>query len=953
MWGAACLVVFFAASLQGQDGPKKAEDLASLVAEGIGRRFPADQSPSSFHRWPTTLHPLVGAMMSSALSPDGTLLATGNGHDNSSGQISVWDVSSGKPLFVKHLNRGIRRLAFLPDGQSFVAAGYDGVARQLDSRTGQMIRELRGHTDAINAVAVSPDGSRLATGGHDDQVVIWDMTTGKPLSTLKGHADDVLTVAFVPNEPLLVAAGRDVHIRVWNLETGKVERELAGPTELVEDVAVSVGGDIVAAASWDGHVWLWETGSGRLLGKLETGSNKACSVAFSPRGDFLASGAFDGHITVWDYGQRARITRFPAHSGAVFGLSFRENGEQFASNGWGGDAKLWNSNGTPVASFVPRAENPPSQSAAWSPDESRVAIVKQSGGVQVVDPNTGLDLLRIPDVDGRECVGFANDGNLLIARTDGFLSSRDATGQEVAKYPGFTTGLAAMQMADEGRSVVGIDFDGTAAIYLIPKKTLMVLAAKGVVGIAAHRSVTWVATSHEDGTVRFWNAATGASLPGEITIKQGAPRGMCISPAGNELVCVVSEGALRYAIESRDDTISSPGPTLIPSTADGFLSAAFNGTGTTLLAGTIEKSLRGWNKSGIAGPTFKRDGFGPFTQLIPAPRSDRLLTIDGGRVSLWDPEEAQEAIAPLAVLADHGKGARAVCFAEDDRVLVTGSFDSRAWSWSLATGDRRPLRGKHGSSAVTVVPGAAEVVLGYFNNTMFRVNLEDQEVLLEYSGIPSGPYSLDVSRDRTRLVAAFQDRGLKVFDLTKPAPVVSLPPDELPYTYAAFSPDGASFVSCTGDWKKQTLPGKVRLHDSATGEVRRLLAGHEGEVKFAAFDAEGKRVASTAADRKVRVHDVATGEPLAVLSQSASAFCAAFVPGSDLLLTGDYRGHIILWNLKTQKQAQVVPAHADWIQRVAFSRDLTVLATASRDGTVRLWKFAGEGNERRVVSPDR
>ena len=58
-------------------------------------------------------------------------------------------------------------MAFSPDGRLLATASGDRTARLWDSATGEPVRTLTGHTDAVYGVAFSPDGRLLATASGD------------------------------------------------------------------------------------------------------------------------------------------------------------------------------------------------------------------------------------------------------------------------------------------------------------------------------------------------------------------------------------------------------------------------------------------------------------------------------------------------------------------------------------------------------------------------------------------------------------------------------------------------------------------------------------------------------------------------------------------------------------------------------------------------------------------
>jgi WD40 repeat protein len=928
---------------------------SDFIAQGAGQRQTRSVGPLMFGSWPVPLHHVTAATMASTVSPDGRLLVVAGGYGAFGGRLVVWDLESSKPLVVKHTDRGIRRVRFVPNTELLVVAGYDGKARLMEARTGRHIREYSRHTDTINGIAISVDGSRLATGAHDTQVMLWNLQTGQHLRTFAGHTDDVLAVAFVPTEPLLVSAGRDKRVLIWNIDTGEKVAELTGPASDVEDIAVSPSGKVIAAASNDQRTWLFNRETGNVFGTLPAQQGRLVCVDFSPEGAYLAMGGYDGHVTIWDYAQQAELARIQAHQSPVYAVTFTEDGQKFSSHGWSGDAKLWKNDGTllgafPVASAPQRAV----AAVAWAPDEECFAVLDQAGGIRLIIPGRIQESANFRQ-EGPQvaAVGFTGDGQLITGHADGSLRKVSRTG--VASDP-LASGSAPVdgvtRISSAGPHAVVVQFqNGRAARLDVEKQQLAMLGEfTDVVQAATDSGLDWFATLHQPGSIRFWDAASGKPLTGDLTLPEGAsPQKLAITSVGSRLLCAGASGLHNYRIARSADEVRWELTRFLPIVNGPLQSLAVSPDGQTVIGGLPDGTLRVAGIDGTVGALLKRDATtGPATEIVFGPRSQRLITVHQSQGWIWDLDTANAEIQPLASFTGHDKGARSVCFAQDDRLLVTTGFDSKSWVWDLATGERRPLPEKGSTSICAVSPDSRIVAVGQFPTGLDLRDVESLKVEQEFEKPPRGPYTLAISTDQKRLVATYFDKGLMVYDVSNPAPIVSLPPDTLPWTFAAFSPDGTTFVSCTGDYKQTAIPGSIRLHESTTGKVLKTFQGHTGDVKFACFDLTGNRLATATADKMIRIYDIASGAELNSLKLSDSAFSMEFIPESDLIIAGDYRGLLRLWDIKSKKVVQALKAHGDMLQRMAFSRDRSTLATAGRDGAVKLWKIVGEGNLLRV-----
>jgi WD40 repeat protein len=137
----------------------------------------------------------------------------------------------------------------------------------------------------------------------------------------------------------------------------------------------------------------------------------------------------------------------------------------------------------------------------------------------------------------------------------------------------------------------------------------------------------------------------------------------------------------------------------------------------------------------------------------------------------------------------------------------------------------------------------------------------------------------------------------------------------------ALSPDGA-LIATTG------YDGMIRLWDTATGKLVRVLVGHDSYVFGVAWSADGRYLASTGSyDVTVRVWDARTGLPVKVLTGLKEApFAVAWSPDGSLLAAGTIEsGYVSVWRIAAGALVKTV-SHGKMVSSLAFSPDGKTLA---------------------------
>jgi WD40 repeat protein/DNA-binding SARP family transcriptional activator len=243
------------------------------------------------------------------VSPEGDAIAAGGGgpvgRRSFGGEVAgVWDAATGEELFRVRHALDVLAVAFSPDGEHLVTAGW-GDPRLLASakvvdRDGHVIRVLEEEEGSlITGVGFSSDGRLVATAAEsfeneEPHVTIWRWEGHTVVRTIEGASD----VEFDPTGPRMVTVvgGR---AEIEDVESGTRAAVLVGPSGDISAVAFSPDGSLVATGRSDGTVRLFEASTGAQHMVLPGNACEVSDVAFSRDGTKLASSSGCDGVRVW------------------------------------------------------------------------------------------------------------------------------------------------------------------------------------------------------------------------------------------------------------------------------------------------------------------------------------------------------------------------------------------------------------------------------------------------------------------------------------------------------------------------------------------------------------------------------------------------------------------------------------------------------------------------------
>jgi WD40 repeat protein len=287
-------------------------------------------------------------------SPDSDRLAAVDANRNA----LLYELPSGKLLRQESPGIAWLRVKFSPDGRLIGAFSETRTeARVVVVENGQTMAEFK-HPRGVRALAWSPDGQRVATGCDDGNVYLFQPAQPEPMRILASHQSAVANVAFHPSGRILVSDGWDGTLRLWDPESGELFTTLEVPAY---HLRFSHDGRRLTSYYEDGEkpgLWVFEVAADqacRFLGgrgkqELTPGPGAQFCVDFSPDGRWLVTGHQDG-VRLWDSASGRAITHLPG--GTTPSAFFHPDGKTLLASGaagvlsWSMEAVL-NSGGTSV-----------------------------------------------------------------------------------------------------------------------------------------------------------------------------------------------------------------------------------------------------------------------------------------------------------------------------------------------------------------------------------------------------------------------------------------------------------------------------------------------------------------------------------------------------------------------------------------------------------------------------
>ncbi|KZV62972.1 WD40 repeat-like protein [Peniophora sp. CONT] len=425
--------------------------------------------------------------------------------------------------------------------------------------------------------------------------------------------------------------------------------------------------------------------------------------------------------------------------------------------------------------------------------------------------------------------------------------------------------------------------------------------------VAVSPNCARLASGSEDGTIRYWDVATGTLVVEPIIAHGGEPVNQVLfSPNGHLIASAGNDGTIRLFDTTTCEQVGEP--------------------------------LRG-HTGVVICLSFSPDG--------------RLLASGGydEAVIIWDIAERKRIYAPIH---PHTMAISCLAFSADGSFLVSGSYDGTVAFHLSVNGQpmRQPLQayGNMPVSCIAMSPDGLQMATGAYDDKILLWDTTHWACV----GSPSRSQNdfvcsaIAFSPDSKYLAFNSHHESFTICDAMTCCTVGGpMRGHDSHVCSIAFFRDGARIVSASSDhavrlWNIPDPTSKPTLPASSV---------HSASVNAVAWSPDGERIVTGSHDETVRLWNVSTGKALGAprKGHTKTIMCVAYSPDGRFLASGAYDNTIRIFSVEGPSSlSKVLRGHTGSVNGVAFDSTSKLLVSASDDGTVRIWEVASGRLVRRL-----
>lgn len=417
-------------------------------------------------------------------------------------QSNIWDGFSN----------GINELVIFPDDKRIAITGNAGILKIINTKSGEVAKEIKVSKVACYGLAVSSKGDIVAVGDMSGNLKIYNAKDFSLLNEIKAHDSQIKSVCISPDESKIATSSYDYKIKIFDVKTGRQLHEFTDEYQMWNSSDFSPDGKRLASATLNGLIFEWDLETGERLFKVQSNSPMATALKYKNDGKEIVVCGSSCEIGVYRSISGVKVKSFQGSTSQIECLDAYGDKFMLATAQWDSRVRIFNMFKCKLQSIAD-VDNYILSGVHLAKDSKNAIITSTRPGLNIFNYIKSELSVLIPSESGTNSSAFSPDETYFAtASSDKMLRIYKTT--DYSLFASYEHNGEPMDVcfSIDGKYVFSVDRDSALYVYSTDSKSIVkiikTLGSKAE-SVAASADGKTVAVGLWTGEIAFVDFITG------------------------------------------------------------------------------------------------------------------------------------------------------------------------------------------------------------------------------------------------------------------------------------------------------------------------------------------------------------------------------------------------------------------------------------------------------------